>query len=175
MDIEDAVVAVQAGDHEAYAIVVEGTQRRLRAFLAFRAPDRELIDEVAHAAYVTAFQKLAAYQPGTSFLAWLKAIALNHLRSERRRRSGGVPLEDIGAALAAEEAPRDDDLADRVGDLQRCLDRLGEDARRLLGLRYQDALSPAEIAGRLGRAASGVRTSLTRVRQALLPCMERHA
>ncbi len=171
MELDAALAAVRAGDREAYASVVEATERRLRAFLAFRAPNRELVDEVAQQAYITAFSKLGDYQLGTSFLGWLKRIALNHLQNElRRRQRAGSALERLDDLLAPEAA---DEIDEREERLARCIATLDEGARRLIDWRYRDRLSPAQIADRLGRLAGSVRVTLTRLRQALLACLER--
>ncbi|MBA2479948.1 MAG: sigma-70 family RNA polymerase sigma factor [Planctomycetes bacterium] len=176
MDLDAAIGRVRAGDTEAYAAVVELTERRLRAFLAFHAPDRDLVDEVAQQAYITAYGKLADYTAGTNFLAWLKRIAFNHLQNEcRRRQRAGNAHERLTELIAPEPAADPDLLAERGDALDRCLAGLADEARQLLDWRYRDGVSPAEIARRLGRQASGVRVALTRLRQALFTCMERHA
>jgi RNA polymerase sigma-70 factor (ECF subfamily) len=175
MEIDAAIEAVRNGDREAYAEVVAQSQRRLRAFLAFHAPNRELVDEVAQQAYITAFEKLGDYQLGTSFLGWIKHIALNHLRNEvRRRQRAHSPVERLAEVLAPEPPP-ENDLADETVKLERCLSRLDGDARRLLEMRYREGLSPLQLAEKLGRLASSVRVTLTRLRQVLLECMQRHA
>jgi RNA polymerase sigma-70 factor (ECF subfamily) len=173
MDLDAAIAAVRAGEREAYGAVIDHTEARLRAFLAFRAPQRELVDEVAQQAYITAYEKLADYRLGTSFLGWLKRIALNHLQNEHRRRQrGSSPTDRLSELLAPEPTTGEDERAER---LERCLTGLGQEARRLIDWRYRDGLSPAQIAERLGRLASSVRVALTRLRQALLTCIERHA
>ena len=174
MDLDAALAAVRAGDREAFASVVDATERRLRAFLAFRAPHRELVDEVAQQAYIPAIAKLGAYALGTSFLGWLKRIALNHLQNElRRRQRAGSVLERLDDLLAPEAAAEAVEIDEREERLARCLATLGEDARRLLDWRYRDRLTPAQIAERLGKLAGSVRVSLTRLRQSLHACLER--
>lgn len=175
MDIDAAIVAVRAGDREAFAEVVAQSQQRLRAYIAFRAPDSELVDEIAQQAYITAYQKLGEYSQGTSFLGWIKQIALNHLRNElRRRQRAQAPTERL-AGLLAEDPAADAGLDDHLVRLERCLARLGEEGRRLLDLRYREGLSPLELAARLGRQAGSIRVTLTRLRQTLLECMQGHA
>jgi RNA polymerase sigma-70 factor, ECF subfamily len=174
MELEAAIRAVRNGDHAAFADIIEHSQRRLRACLALQVPDRDLVDEVAHQAYITAFQKLHEYKTGTNFLAWLKRIALLHLRNECRRRqhssdSSDALMKIVAPGVGPKEA---EDIRDDVTQLLRCLEKLGPDARRLLELRYTDALEPSVIAAEMGKAASHVRTMLTRLRQSLLQCME---
>ena len=175
MELEDAIKAVNDGDQAAFAIIIEQTERRLRAFLALQVPDRDLVDEVAHQAYITAYQKLDEYHPGTNFYAWLRRIAQNHFRNECRRRSheDTCSLEKLSILIAPDPTPTEaEETRDQVAQLQQCLEKLGPDARRLLDLRYRECLEPADIAKQIGKGASNVRTMLTRLRQGLVHCME---
>jgi RNA polymerase sigma-70 factor, ECF subfamily len=175
MELNEALAAVRAGDVAAFAAVIEHTERRLRAHLALRIPDRELVDEVAHQAYITAFEKLNDFRAGTNFYAWLKSIAVHHLQNECRRRahpdSGGT--ERLQWLVAPGRSPEElEEIRDEVAQLQQCMERLGPQARQILHLRYTECLEPSEIGQQLSREASAVRTMLTRVRQTLLQCME---
>ena len=179
MELEEAIRTVRQGDQAAFSVIIEQTERRLRAALALQVPDRDLVDEVAHQAYITAYQKLNEYQEGTNFYAWLKRIAQFHMRNECRRRSheSSSSCELLTALVAPAPNPLDaEETRDDVLQLQRCLEKLGPDARHMLKLRYEECLEPAQIAAELGKGASSVRTMLTRLRQSLLQCMEtRHA
>lgn len=175
MDLETAIQAVRNGDTSAYATVIEETERRLRAHLALQVPDRDLVDEVAHQAYITAYQKLNEYQAGTNFFAWVKRIAVFHLRNECRKRQhhAGTALERLNVLVAPGPEPDERaETSDQVDQLRKCLDKMGPEARQLLDLRYKEALEPSEIAPKVGKAASHVRTILVRLRQALQKCME---
>jgi RNA polymerase sigma-70 factor (ECF subfamily) len=176
MDLDAAIKAVQEGDQAAFAVIVDQTERRLRASLALQLPDRELIDEVAHMAYITAYEKIHDYQPGTNFVAWLKRIAINHLHNECRRRSHSAEgVEKLSLLIAPGPAVTEsEEVRDRLVHLQRCLEKLGPEARELIEMRYEKLLEPMEIGRQLGKNASTVRTILTRVRQSLLHCMEAH-
>ena len=173
MDLEEALRQVREGDQEAYAVVIELTERSLRAFLALRLPDRELVDESAHLGYITAYEKLNEYKPHTHFETWLRQMALFHLRNARRKHhpvEGGA-LERL-ARLAAPSVPDRLELTDDVERLRGCLEKLDANARQLIELRYRECLEPAGIAERTGRNAATVRSILTRLRQMLRQCME---
>ena len=137
MELDEAILAVREGDQAAFAAIIDQTERRLRAFLALQVPDRELIDEVAHVAYITAYEKLHDYKPGTNFFAWLKRIALNHLHNECRRRSHSAEgVEKLSLLIAPGPAALEtEETRDRVAQLQRCMensDRSARDARAAL-------------------------------------------
>src|SRR5262249_55623778 len=134
------------------------------------------VDEVAHVAYITAYEKLHDYKTGTNFFAWLKRIALNHLHNECRRRSHNAEgVEKLSLLIApGPAATESEETRDLVAQLQRCMEKPGPEARELLELRYQGAMEPIQIGKQLGKTASTVRTILTRLRQSLLNCMEAH-
>jgi RNA polymerase sigma-70 factor, ECF subfamily len=173
-ELDQAIQAVKNGDSAAFGQIIELTERRLRAYLALQVPNRELVDEVAHQAYITAYENLNDYAAGTNFLAWLKRISSNHLRNECRRRSHASSSQERLAVLVAPgPSPTEtEETRDRVACLQRCLEKLPPDARQLLIMRYEECLEPTEISERIGKGASHVRTILTRLRQSLLECME---
>ena len=86
-DDDSFVQAVQRGDHENFEPLLDRHLPHVRAFLALKAPIPHLVDELAHETFVFAFRNLGKYTPGTSFRAWLRAIAWNLLRAEVQRFS----------------------------------------------------------------------------------------
>ncbi len=164
----DAWVALSgAGDTAAFRRWFDATYRELRLFTAARCPDQELVDEVIQATYVVAFEQLATYRPGGTFLSWLKGIARNRLMQELKRRKRHVPV-DILQTVAAESG----EPLDLKSVMERCLDRLAPMSRRLLNYRYAERISVQDIATKLGRTAGSVSVSLHRVRTALHACLE---
>ena len=164
-EFDRLVALVRTGDRQAFRRLFDGCYREVRIFVASRAPDAELVDEVVQAAWVIAYEKLSSYRGGGSFLAWLKGIARNCLlrELEQRRRNSAQALD---ANLAA--APETGDLADR---LAHCLGMLTPQARQLLDLRYGEALAVQVVANRLGRPVGSVSVSMHRIRAALRTCL----
>jgi RNA polymerase sigma-70 factor (ECF subfamily) len=66
-----------------------------------------------------------------------------------------------------------DRLADRRQALMECIDRLPEQSRQLLQLKYDQGLSFGAMADRLKRSLDSLKMALSRVRRALLECAER--
>lgn len=167
--------AVQAGDHDAFAGLLDLHLPQIRTFLALRAPVAQLVDELAHDTFVFAFRHIGEFQPGTSFRAWLRAIAWNLLRAEVQRfareqvnldRLTAWQLTDWREDAAAPDAPPE------AEHLQACLEKLDGPLRELVQLKYRDDHSTETIAARLKRSLVWVRVSLFRVRKQLRECIE---
>jgi RNA polymerase sigma-70 factor, ECF subfamily len=80
-----AIGAVLAGDREAYRQIITACEAKVRIVLAAILPVQDMVDDIAQEVFVTAYGKLRDYEPGSDFVAWLKAIARNLALNERRR------------------------------------------------------------------------------------------
>ncbi len=132
-------------------------------------------DEVLQETSVIMWGKRHQFQPGTSFLAWARAIArLEVFRFRRRHRgrtfsAGGDLLEQI--AEKSEQVCQQAEA--RQEALRECLKRLRPHDRRLIQLRYLPGASGDDVARQTGRPVNSVYQSLSRIRQKLADCIER--
>jgi RNA polymerase sigma-70 factor, ECF subfamily len=170
------VAAVQAGDAHAFDPLVERHLDAIHAFVALKLPVPHLVDEITHDTFVFAFRGIAGFTAGTSFRAWLRAIAANKVRAEierycREERNRLAYAERRGLDEALTEASSTD--SKELEALQDCLKAIPEPLRNVLHLRYHEENSSDQIAGQLDRSLAWVRTTLCRVRQQLRDCIER--
>jgi RNA polymerase sigma-70 factor (ECF subfamily) len=169
------VLAVRNGETAAFEVLLDRHLQGVRMVVAIRAPAAHLVDEITHETFVFAFQHLNEFTPGTSFQAWVRAIAYNLLRSELQRfaREQHQQSRYLEAKLCEIELARPDDVVAREADrLESCLRRLPASWRELVELKYRQDLSTEQIAQRLERGLAWVRTTLFRVRQQLRQCIE---
>jgi len=179
-DIERAeddtlVQAVQRGDPDAFEPLIDRHLTHLRAFIALKAPVPHRVDELAHEAFVYAVGHIREFAPGTSFRAWLKAIAWNLLRAEIQRFSREQVNQSRFAEEWAEQVANDDSSFNNsreVESLEECVKQMPAPMRELLALKYHNECSTDEIARRLQRSLAWVRTVLFRLRQQLKDCIE---
>jgi RNA polymerase sigma-70 factor, ECF subfamily len=117
------------------------------------------------------FRELATPQDGpdaSTFRVWLFRIARNVVANERRsrRRRPAASLETaLGAGLVVADPvdiEQGVETRDEAAAALRALDRLPDDRRRALLLRFVDEMSTAEIAGVLGRSEGAVRVLIHR-------------
>lgn len=173
---EDALVrAAQTNDHDAFAALLDVHLPHVRTFLALKAPVPQLVDELAHDTFVFAFRHLDEFKPGTSFRAWVRAIAWNLLRAEVQRFAREqVNREKFTAWQLAEWETTSTETTPsaEAEHLQHRLDQLDGPLRELITLKYHADHSTGTIAAKLKRSLVWVRVSLFRVRQQLRECIE---
>lgn len=167
--------AVQQGQIHAFEELVDEHLDQLRAFIALKLPVPHLIDEIAHEAFVFAFRRIGEFEAGTSFRAWLRAIAANLIRAELQRfaREQAGQLNYARARVLEQEmASHHDTSMAELEFLQECMESIPASQRELLDLKYREDLPIETIAARLSRTQNAVWQALFRVRQQLRLCIE---
>ncbi len=164
-DLDDVLAAQR--DRAAFGVLYRRYLDRVYAYSFYLLGDHHDAEDVTERTFMAALAALHRFHDrGSSFRAWLFRIAHNELanalrgRSRRRRRT--VPMGELDAPLMP-AAPASSDPAqalDRIDDarrVRRALDRLPEDRRHVVVLRFVDGLSAAEIGQVLGRSPGAVR------------------
>ena len=140
---ETIVRAVQTGETEAFAHLVDRHKERVFAVLVRLTGDPGAAEELAHEAFVRAYRGLGRFRGEASFGTWLTQIAI-HLARDRvreRQRTKTVSLEallerDHEAPVFTETRPEYDPLAELDG--REMSDRF-ESALRELPQSYREA------------------------------------
>lgn len=132
-------------------------------------------DLYQHTALVL-WDKFDQYEPGTDFGTWATSVAhftaLNFLRRQSRRRA---LFSDVVYARLSEvqSSLRDEEVSARSEALKQCLDSLSSNHRRLLLLRYHGDASMEQLAKQERRSVGSLYVALSRIRKALLNCIEK--
>lgn len=107
--------------------------------------------------------------------SWLFTVCRNRALDILRKESRLTELDESKHGGIASDAPAPDELADRderVAELMRYLDRLSENQRTVILMKFRDGLSYQEICGQTGLSSGNVgfliHTGLKRLRS-LLP------
>lgn len=176
--IDRAIQRTRSGDHDAFEIVVREYERGLRAWLAMQSPPGVDVDEVAQRSFVAAFTRLDDYRLGTSFSAWLFAIARYQLKTEttRLRRVADYHARYAPDLLQKELDRRANESPElgrlRLDHLQHCLRGLSEKLQLYIRWRYDEQISLDEMSQRSGRSVAAVKKQLWQIRQQLHACVE---
>lgn len=175
---EDVVERVLGGDKDAYALLVRRHQGRVVAIVSRFIRDRDSALEVAHEAFVKAWQHLARYDPAWRFSTWIYAIASNAAIDHLRRRKHRALSLDEPISLDGEEIPREveavQDSAAEIFEgrqlaerLQAAIEDLPPAFKQLLLLRHPGGKSYEEIAAITNLPMGTVKNRIFRARQAL--------
>lgn len=167
------VARVQAGDDQAFAVLVERYQRDVYN-LAYRMLSNVAeAEDAAQEAFLRAYKHLSRYDPSRSFKTWLLSITSNHCIDRlRKRRLKWLPLDEPlppHPALTSRETGPEDSLieSERSAQVQALLGELAPDYRAAVVLRYWYDMSYAEIAETLETTESAIKSRLFRARQML--------
>jgi len=135
--------------------------------------DRAVAEELAQDVFLELFQHLPSIKSADHLKYWLRRVVGNRCIDASRRRKRGhlVGLEDVPEPTAT-TVEVDPLLA---GTLERYVGTLPEAARIVVILRYQEDLSPTEIADVLDMPLNTVKSHLQRslamLREKLARCL----
>jgi len=169
----------QKGDHEAFAALVSEHQRYVYN-LAFRVlkNEEEALD-LAQETFVRAWTALPNFRGQSRFRTWLYRIVTNlcYNRLPNLRRSLNELGDDVIAELPETEIAFDNpahglESRELRSYLHQAIDRLDENYRLLISLRYQNELSYEEIATMLNLPLGTVKTGLFRAKEQLRRALE---
>ena len=135
---------------------------------------RELGDSIAGHLFLpdrTGRSRIASYDGRCSLRTWLRTIVKNRAIDERELRSNNNEPLDSTSDIADYSSLRKIDLATRaskyeaviVDTLKQAVDTLSKEDRRLLALKYIEALNTGDLAISLGVHPTSVTRQLSRV------------
>jgi len=181
MEEADLIDRARQGSTEAFTRLVQLHQARVRAFVSRFVREDDVADDLAQEVFISAFRALKDWRPEGAFSSWLFVLARNraleHLRSERRRRAREASAFRLAVSrwdqerLEAMEG-REESEGKRMEALSECLRSLPSHSASLVREVYFERRGPAEVARVLGRTQGVMRMTLLRIRQALRRCLE---
>ena len=162
-DSRALVDLVASGDERAFAEIVRRFHDDMRRVCKVVVGDEQIADEAVEAAWAIAWRKIDTVRDTERLRPWLVSVAVNEarrlVRSQRR-----VAVSEIALADVAEPAGGVDP-AERISvlDLRNALNRLTEEERALLAMRYVAGFDSTELGIATGRSASGTRARIGRL------------
>lgn len=135
--------------------------------------DRSTAEELAQDVFLQLHRHLDNLQSADHITFWLRRVTTHRcIDYSRRRRFNFLRLEHVPEPAALDKPPHDPLLSRR---LRSVISRLPEPARMALVLRYQEDLTPEEIARVLDRPVATVKSQLQRALKTLREKMVRYA
>ena len=150
---------------------------QLLGFILASVRDYHDAEDILQEVCLVACRRAREFRPGSSFPAWVRAIAARIMLSFHRRKGRRLTVDPRvieGLERGAEQREREHRVVtERLRAMNQCLEKLAPGVRRLLDFRYRDGLSIEAIAERAGRGVAAVYKSLLRTRLSLRECIER--
>lgn len=158
-----------------YDEIVSDTHSHIRAYIAGMGVPRHDVDDVAQDVYVELYRFFDRMPAEVQPKQWLKGIArnlcLNYFRrTSRRNRLQREALVEIFLRAEQEGATAFSEGPVRHA-LDGCYEKLPQQSRRMLALKYEQELPSATIAERLKSTAEAIRVALFRIRASLKDCI----
>jgi len=168
------------GVTEAFQQMTVRYYRPIAAFILKRVERPDLVEDLVQETFLEAFQALKAGRRPEHFSSWLFGIAHNRCGKWLRRKRPILFAPDQAPDLAAapsEQALREEleEQEKQLAQLQRHLQELPEETRRMLEWKHRDGKTCAEIAAATGRPVGTVKSLLARTYQGLREALARTA
>lgn len=165
--------AWRAGDRAAGSELFDRYVAAIHAFFAGKAPDH-IVDDLVQRAFLACAEARERFVEGTSFRAYVFAVARNVLHDHYRRHKRG-PAFDAGITSLADVDPSPSQAAAAHAEqavLLSALRRIPLDLQLVLELHYWEELSTSELAFVLEIPQGTVKSRLRRAREALQSQMQ---
>ena len=158
---------------EEFVFLLARHERLLGAYVMTMVPHPQDADDILQEAKVIMWRHFGKFETGTNFAAWARKIAFHQVLAFRKRKHRDRLdfSEDFLRSVADEAETSADHLERRERVLHDCVEKLPDDHREVLHLRYHEGLSLEDMAARLGRTVGALYRQLSRVRQTLHECV----
>jgi RNA polymerase sigma-70 factor (ECF subfamily) len=161
-------------DLDAYVQQLTASQSKLRGYILASLGNYANTADVLQRTNLTLWNKAREFRAGAEFLPWAIAIArfeiLSFLRDHQRDRL--VFSEDVAKLMSDAAIEGVSHTDDRQLALRKCLERLPQRSRELLGQRYDKSKSIKQIALDSKRSADSIKSLFLRIRRTLERCIE---
>lgn len=173
------VRAVQDGQTESYAKLVDRHKDQVYGMLMRLTGDPQAAEELAHETFVRAYQAIGQFRGDSRFSTWLTQIAVNVARDRVRelQRNRFVSLDellerDADAPVFAEARPHYDPLAevserDLLKRFEQALQTLPAAYREIFLLHHMQGISYEDIAVMTGDTVGSLKVRSHRARKIL--------
>lgn len=150
-------------------------QRRLYGYVLSNIPNPSDADDIVQDTVSIMWSEFDKYQPETNFSAWTLCIARYQILTYRKKnmKKNRLFSEQTIEAIQAVAESTNNLEQERQKALQLCLDKLGENERRILYFRYEIGATLRSVSDRLNINSNTLYSALGRIHITLLNCVRK--
>lgn len=166
--------SVEGRPAEEFTELYAACYRRLYLYIVTLIGNPLDAHDILQDANLVLWQKFDQFERGSNFFAWAREIARYRVLRYRQMHLNDAPtLEPHVLDALARQRDTTDDCRDQLytDALPECVEKLREDDRELLQLRYAKGAAVQALAERLNRSANAISQSLGRIRRLLRKCV----
>ena len=159
---ERLLIEAAQSDPTRFGELYEENFARVYAFIARRVRNRQEAQDITSQVFARALANLGQFEwQGKPFAAWLYRLAANAISDHYRSKSREL-------AWQQPEITQDEiEVAEQRAMLSRCLDRLPDEQRRVVVLRFFEERSTRDVATMLGKSEGAIKQLQWRALQKL--------
>ena len=173
------VTRAQAGDKQAFNLLVEKYQRKLARLLSRFIRDPAEVEDVTQEAFIKAYRALPAFRGDSAFYTWLYRIGINtaknYLMALGRRAPTSTEVEaeeaegfEEGEQLRDINTPESLLLSNEIAEtVNATIEKLPEELRKAIQMREIEGMSYEDIAQAMNCPIGTVRSRMFRAREAI--------
>lgn len=163
---------------EAFLRLLSEHERKLAVYVTGLVVSPQDAQDILQEGKLVMWRNFDQFELGTNFAAWARKILFYQILAYRRRhkRDRAEALGDRVLELMSQEAEtalREKRWQRREKALASCVEKLPEDHRGIVRMRYRDEASIETISRRCERTEGAVYRLLSRIRKNLTLCVER--
>jgi len=171
-DLAPIIAGCRQGDAECFSRLVDTYAGRCHGYFYRLTGDKDISDDLLSELFLRLVEKISSYRGG-SFEGWVFRIASNifhdYLRAKQRQKK--LLEKEQNEPLIEETDAGKYDSSEKMDRVQMLLNRLDEDTRELIMLRFYSQLSFKEIAVMrsepIGTTLSKLHRGLKRLRESM--------
>lgn len=169
---ERVAAAVQAGDHEAFGVLIDRYQAKLLRYGTRFLARTEDIEDMVQDAFIKAYTNIQSYDATFPFSPWMYRIAhntfVNELKKQKRQPWSVFDADTLFPTIAANEtADRATLVAELSTEMEALVTKLDPKYREPLILFFYEELSYVEIADILKIPVTTVGVRINRAKKQL--------
>lgn len=148
------------GDQDAFEILYNQYLEPIYRYVYFRVEDEKEAEDLTEEVFIRAWEGLPRYQHGKyRFVSWVYRIAHNLLVDYRRKRKPIRLSDEHLKHMSSPDSSTEDEAAHsyNVGLVQQAVEKLTEEERQVVLLRFIEGLTHLEISAIIGKSEGACR------------------